>query len=97
MATRGLRALLSRSPITQPLTLEREIVESEREREKQSGEDRRRNSDPGEMAEENSAEDWLPPGWTVEVRVRKNGKKDKVNSQSDFGTNELILCRCLIC
>ncbi|GFZ15318.1 hypothetical protein Acr_24g0015080 [Actinidia rufa] len=29
------------------------------------------------MAEENSSEDWLPPGWTVEVRVRKNGKKDK--------------------
>lgn len=25
-----------------------------------------------------SSEDWLPPGWTVEVKVRKSGKKDKV-------------------
>ncbi|XP_057481282.1 uncharacterized protein LOC130768273 isoform X1 [Actinidia eriantha] len=29
------------------------------------------------MSEEKSSEDLLPPGWTVEVRVRKNGKKDK--------------------
>ncbi|XP_028756378.1 methyl-CpG-binding domain-containing protein 13 isoform X2 [Neltuma alba] len=29
------------------------------------------------MADSNS-EDRLPPGWTVEVKVRKNGKKDKV-------------------
>ncbi|XP_059452419.1 methyl-CpG-binding domain-containing protein 13 isoform X2 [Corylus avellana] len=26
---------------------------------------------------EESSEDWLPPGWTVEVRVRKHGKRDK--------------------
>ncbi|KAH7867583.1 hypothetical protein Vadar_018358 [Vaccinium darrowii] len=28
------------------------------------------------MAEQNSSADWLPPGWTVEVRKRKNGKRD---------------------
>ncbi|XP_020205292.1 uncharacterized protein LOC109790523 isoform X2 [Cajanus cajan] len=27
--------------------------------------------------EEPNSDDWLPPGWTVEVRVRKNGKRDK--------------------
>ena len=24
------------------------------------------------------SEEWLPPGWTVKVKVRKSGKKDKV-------------------
>ncbi|XP_038684434.1 methyl-CpG-binding domain-containing protein 13-like isoform X3 [Tripterygium wilfordii] len=27
--------------------------------------------------ESKNTEDWLPAGWTVEVRVRKNGRKDK--------------------
>ncbi|KAH1206959.1 hypothetical protein GLYMA_16G194400v4 [Glycine max] len=27
--------------------------------------------------EEPNSDCWLPPGWTVEVRVRKNGKRDK--------------------
>ncbi|TKY45151.1 Methyl-CpG-binding domain-containing protein 13 [Spatholobus suberectus] len=27
--------------------------------------------------EEPNSDDWLPAGWTVEVRVRKNGKRDK--------------------
>ncbi|KAK7283655.1 hypothetical protein RIF29_13330 [Crotalaria pallida] len=27
--------------------------------------------------EDPNSDDWLPPGWTVEVRVRKNGKRDK--------------------
>lgn len=27
--------------------------------------------------EEQNSDDWLPPGWTVEVRIRKNGKRDK--------------------
>ncbi|KAK7380289.1 hypothetical protein VNO78_32797 [Psophocarpus tetragonolobus] len=27
--------------------------------------------------EDHNSDDWLPPGWTVEVRVRKNGKRDK--------------------
>ncbi|KAK7315021.1 hypothetical protein VNO77_33553 [Canavalia gladiata] len=27
--------------------------------------------------EDPTPDDWLPPGWTVEVRVRKNGKRDK--------------------
>ncbi|KAK9293326.1 hypothetical protein L1049_021318 [Liquidambar formosana] len=26
---------------------------------------------------EQKSEEWLPPGWTVELKVRKNGKKDK--------------------
>ncbi|XAR66212.1 hypothetical protein NMG60_11012358 [Bertholletia excelsa] len=29
------------------------------------------------MEEQKAPADWLPPDWTVEVRVRKNGKKDK--------------------
>ncbi|RDY02702.1 Methyl-CpG-binding domain-containing protein 13, partial [Mucuna pruriens] len=27
--------------------------------------------------EEPNSDEWLPPGWTVDVRVRKNGKRDK--------------------
>ncbi|PON66423.1 Methyl-CpG DNA binding [Trema orientale] len=26
---------------------------------------------------ESKSEDWLPPGWTVKVKVRDNGRKDK--------------------
>jgi hypothetical protein len=32
---------------------------------------------------EESSEDWLPPGWTVEVRVRKHGKRDKVKKKKE--------------
>ncbi|KAG5558545.1 hypothetical protein RHGRI_008476 [Rhododendron griersonianum] len=28
------------------------------------------------MAEQSSSPEWLPTGWTVEVRIRKNGKRD---------------------
>lgn len=27
--------------------------------------------------EDQTSDDWLPPGWKVEVRQRRNGKKDK--------------------
>ncbi|XP_019465030.1 PREDICTED: uncharacterized protein LOC109363276 isoform X2 [Lupinus angustifolius] len=27
--------------------------------------------------EDSNSDEWLPPGWTVEVRVRKNGQRDK--------------------
>ena len=30
--------------------------------------------------EDQNSDDWLPPGWTVQVRVRKGGKRDKVFS-----------------
>ena len=29
--------------------------------------------------EDQTTDDWLPPGWKVEVRQRRNGKKDKVS------------------
>lgn len=29
------------------------------------------------MTEEAAAEEWLPPGWTAEISVRKSGKKDR--------------------
>lgn len=32
------------------------------------------------MGEHMKAEDWLPEGWKVEIRIRKSGKKDRVNS-----------------
>jgi len=31
-----------------------------------------------------SSEDWLPTGWTVEVKVRRSGKKDKVKKRMKF-------------
>lgn len=31
-----------------------------------------------------SSEDWLPTGWTVEVKVRRSGKKDKVKKRKKF-------------
>ena len=31
-----------------------------------------------------SSEDWLPTGWTVEVKVRRSGKKDKVKERKKF-------------
>ncbi|XP_052170225.1 uncharacterized protein LOC127786458 [Diospyros lotus] len=37
------------------------------------------------MAGRRSSDDWLPPGWTVEVKVRKNGKKDKCYIDSSTG------------
>ncbi|KAL7003327.1 hypothetical protein U1Q18_004485 [Sarracenia purpurea var. burkii] len=37
------------------------------------------------MAEENSWAEWLPQGWTVEVTVRKNGKKDKCYTDPSNG------------
>ncbi|XAR71729.1 hypothetical protein NMG60_11018132 [Bertholletia excelsa] len=37
------------------------------------------------MAEEKSPADGLPPGWTVEVRVRKNGKKDRCYTDPSNG------------
>lgn len=36
-----------------------------------------RSWDSGLMGEEISSFDWLPAGWTVEARVRRNGKRDK--------------------
>ena len=36
------------------------------------------------MGEHIRAEDWLPEGWRVEIRVRKSGKKDRVNSTLQF-------------
>lgn len=32
------------------------------------------------MGEEISSFDWLPAGWTVEAKVRRNGKRDKVGT-----------------
>lgn len=34
------------------------------------------------MGEEISSFDWLPAGWTVEAKVRRNGKRDKVGTLS---------------
>ncbi|KAM1054606.1 hypothetical protein ACFX2I_001939 [Malus domestica] len=36
------------------------------------------------MADQNS-EEWLPAGWTVEVKVRKNGRRDKYYYESSSG------------
>ncbi|KAM2384507.1 hypothetical protein ACFXTH_041933 [Malus domestica] len=35
--------------------------------------------------EEQNSEDWLPTGWTVEVKFRKNGKRDKYYYESSSG------------
>lgn len=31
------------------------------------------------MGEQIRSEEWLPEGWKIEIRVRKSGKKDRVN------------------
>lgn len=36
------------------------------------------------MGEEISSFDWLPAGWTVEAKVRRNGKRDKVGTLQPF-------------
>ena len=42
------------------------------------------------------SDDWLPEGWRVEVKVRNNGKKDKVigNCLILFLTQDLVSLCC---
>lgn len=43
------------------------------------------------MGHEKSSYDWLPAGWKVQVRVRKTGKKDKVQQ---IGALMILLVCC---
>lgn len=38
--------------------------------------------------EDKTTDDWLPPGWKVEVRQRRNGKKDKASLNLLFSVNK---------